>query len=216
MSDGNFKLENQVISSQGSQKDGNFVFIGESRLEKVVISKKGKKSSSTGKDEKINFELIPWTSGDVVLKSPLRSISFSESMFNGSMYGSMYVFDYRNWIDEFGFDGTEELEIQLKLGIEKNSPSENSNDDENAGRVDKLLKFKFNIYNAKSVTDDTIFVEGNPLDETVSVWRLDFISSQIFLPNYLTPPFHTWEKEDYVGKLSVEKGSTGGLVKNLN
>lgn len=158
--------------------------------ESNIVSLSLKKTDKKGKE--IKFDLMPWKS-EILPRSPFSAIRFSESMFNSAIFGSLIVFDDRNWVDDFQFNGSEILEISFKIGD-----------------AEKPVSFKFFIYDAKSISDETYINDTTPADERISVWRLEFISSEIFLSNYNTTVLEV--QEDFIGNLS---GDDQSLVEAL-
>ena len=186
MANDNFETISQVASGaisqpQGSDDPNKILFPTESNIVSLSLKKKDK-------DQKeIKFDLIPWKS-EVIARTPFSALQFKESLFNGCMFGSLMVFDDRNWVDDFQFSGSETLEISFKISDS-----------------DTPVNFKFFIYDAKSVSDETHLSDSTPADERISVWRLEFISSEIFLANYNTTTLEI--QEDFIGNLSGDNQS---------
>ena len=135
----------------------------------------------------IRFDLIPWKP-TITNNSPFKGISFKESMFNGCMFGTMIFEDTRNWVDEFQFNGNEKLILKFKIGQQEDP-----------------LNFTFHIFEAKNISNDADYKVSTASNERLSLWKLELISSDIFLPNYYKTILQ--DDEDFVGYLSKNKES---------
>lgn len=212
MPNDNYYLIDQTASQQpkpfSEESTNGTLFNNETRIVSLVLSKKKKgknaqptlETETSGKDEEkdISFQIIPWKP-TVSLSPPLDSIIFKESIFDGCMFGSMTVTDDRNWIDEFQFTGDEELNLEFSIG-----------------KSEEVIKLKFQIYNAKNISNEATNFEPNIVNERISFWRLDFIGSEIFLPNYNLSPLD--DKKDFIGLLSstqTTENETLSLVEHL-
>jgi hypothetical protein len=167
--------------------NGNFIKTTESRIQELSLYKEVD-------GEKIEFKILPWNTS-VSNVSPLSAISFKESLYNGCIFGSIIVFDIRNWVDEFLFTGQEKLNIKFKIG-----------------KSDKLIDMTFHVYDAKNITDAGNATETMPGNEKVSLWELQFVSSEIFLPNYNQTLLE--KNEDFLGSISVSEDSTEKALVN--
>ena len=211
MPDDNFYLLEKTVSQQPKvateESLNESVFNNESRIKALFLTKKKKgknakptleTGSSDSEEKELRFDLIPWKA-TVSYASPLSSLMFKESLANGCMFGSIIVTDGRNWIDEFQFTGEEQLELHFSIG-----------------KSDDLLKLKFHIYDAKNISDEANNFEINSINERLSYWKLDFIGSEIFLPNYNLSPLD--DQKDFVGLLSTnttEETQSKSLVEYL-
>ena len=154
-----FKTLLSVISAQaenqapGSEPSGKILNI-ESKIEKIELYRIDNRG-----DKENSFLLLPWDP-TVTVKSPFSSLVFKESMYDGFIFGSMIVYDTRNWVDEFLFQGNEYLEVQFKIG-----------------KSEDIVTFKFYIYNAKQINDEASLMETNEADERLTAWKLEFINS---------------------------------------
>ena len=161
----------------------------ESRIISVILSKKDKE----GKE--IKFDILPWDT-TISNNSPFRGMSFTESMFSGCMFGSLIVSDIRNWVDEFQFNGIEKVEIKMTIGLAK-----------------EPISFKFHIYNAQLISNEAAYAEST-INERISIWKLELISSEIFLPNYNKTILEN--EEDFVGLISTkEDAEEPGIVNTI-
>ena len=107
----NVQNSQQLSANPGDDafsKKGNIIKATESKIEELTLLKTDKDGNP------IQFKILPWDA-TVSTTSPLSSIGFKESMFNGCIFGSLVVFDIRNWIDEFLFTGNEKLNIKFKI-----------------------------------------------------------------------------------------------------
>ena len=147
-------------SDDALSSNGNFIKSTESKIIELTLTK----TNSSG--DEIKFQILPWDA-QVSVTSPLSSIGFKESLFNGCIFGSLIVFDIRNWTDEFLFNGNEKVNIKFKIG-----------------KSDKTIDLSFHIYDAKDITDAANQMETMAGNERTSIWELHFISSELFLPNY--------------------------------
>lgn len=166
----------------------NLIKTTESRIEEIKLIKELDSGN-------IEFKILPWDT-TVSASSPLSSIGFKESLFNGCIFGSAILFDIRNWIDEFLFTGQEKINIKFKIG-----------------KSDKLLDLTFFIYDAKNITDSANVNETFPGNEKVSLWELQFVSSEIFLPNYNETLIQ--EDEDFLGYISKSTDTDKALVNEI-
>jgi len=210
MPDDNFYLLEKTVSQQPKvateESLNESVFNNESRIKALFLTKKKKgknakptlETESSEEEKELKFNLIPWDA-KVSYASPLSSLMFKESLSNGCMFGSIIVTDGRNWIDEFQFTGEEQLELHFSIG-----------------KSDELIKLKFHIYDAKNISDEANNFEINSINERLSYWKLDFIGSEIFLPNYNLSPLD--DQKDFVGLLSAnttEETQSKSLVEYL-
>jgi hypothetical protein len=163
MPDNTLQTVNQTVAQQldpvlpGQDPNSAILYPTESRIEALYFTK-------NVKGEEVKFDIIPWDK-TVITRPPLSSISFKESMFDMCMFGSIIVYDDRNWIDEFKFNGNEKLEIHFRIG-----------------KSQTLVKLKFHVYDARRINDESQSIDITQIDERVSMWKIEFVSSDIFLP----------------------------------
>lgn len=149
--------------------------------ESNIISLVLKKRDRNGKE--IEFQLLPWKS-EILNRSPLSTIQFKESLFDMCMFGKVIVFDDRNWVDDFQFNSLETLEIKFKISDST-----------------EIIDLKFFIYDAKNISDETYIGDTTSADERISVWSLDFVSSELFFANFNDSFLETGK--DFVGEIAL-------------
>ena len=133
MPDSNLKTVQQTQAQglepvfPGQDPNSAILYPAESRIQELYFTK----INSEG--DEIRFDVLPWDK-TVISRPPFGSIAFKESIFDSCMFGSIVVFDDRNWIDEFKFSGNEKIHINFKIGS-----------------GEEQIKVVFHVYNAQQI-----------------------------------------------------------------
>lgn len=208
-SDSTFKLYNDVASRSVGD-----VPIYKSIVESVITRLYITKTNKSG--EGIVFDIVPWSNPPQT--NPFISMNFHESMFSTVLRGSMFLYDFLNWGDEFVLNGTEKIHIDTIESVTtgsyngqetaKEQPTQNTTAlNEQQGNSTENQEFRnvsqvFSIYSITKITDDSAIDIKMSKIEPSSIWKIDFTSEDILLKNFNETFLE--EYQDFVGYIAVD------------